>query len=316
MFHAAEFTPDLREASRAAVLRLEGYSSYKEHDMHRPSRIPGLVALLALAGLASRATALQPPTPAAGLEPLFSTERSVLVPASFQAPKRLPGLADRAFLLCWHSFLGRADISTDFSLAELGAQLDALIALGYKFVSLEDTLFGRIEGRLNLVVTIDDGHRTVPSAFLKVFAARGIVPALFVYPAVIGETAYSMDEAQLRSLSDSGCLVGAHGYHHLYVDERLYRSDRATFEQEIFKAKEKVEAMTSLPAYVYAYPFGVFSPITKTEVARAGYAFALAVKLGFVFADPRLNDPYALPRSVVTRENWGELYGFLARNAK
>lgn len=275
-----------------------------------------LASVLALVCLASRAMALQPPSFISRAEPAYASERPSPVPASFMVPRQLPALTDRAFILCWHSFLGRSDLDTDFSMVELGAQLDALLALGYRFISLEDALFGRMSGRLNLVATIDDGHRTVVAAVSKVFASRGIPVSLFVYPAVIGETAYSMDETQLRSLSESGCLVGAHGYHHLYVDANLYKSDREAFEREIFKAKEKVEAMTALPAYVYAYPFGVLSPITKAEVKRAGYAFALGVWRGFVFADQRLNDPYDLPRSVVTRENWKELLTFLTRNAE
>jgi hypothetical protein len=37
---------------------------------------------------------------------------------------------------------------------------------------------------------------------------------------------------------------------------------------------------------------------------------------GFVFADARLDDPYQLPRSVVRRDTWQELYAFLERNAR
>jgi len=273
---------------------------------------PALIA--ALVGAMSLEFALQPPPPDEELP--FDLDRSRGVRISLQIPRPLPDLRDRAFVLCWHTFLGRSDIATDFSPGELGKQLDDLLALGYRFVSLDDLLFGRIEGHRNLVATIDDGHRTVPSVYLQVFASRGIWPALFIYPAVIGATSYSMNDAQLRALSDAGCLVGAHGYYHLFVDARLYRSNRAMFEKEIFKAKDSVEALTSLPVYVYAYPFGALSPITKTEVARAGYAFALAVKPGFVYADQRLNDHYELPRSVVTRDNWKGLYDFLARNAQ
>jgi peptidoglycan/xylan/chitin deacetylase (PgdA/CDA1 family) len=301
--------------------------------MPRLARALAPAILIALAGLTPRASALQPrvqglpfalsagtaPEEArrspSGEEFHFPEELAFGIPSSFLAPRPLPDLGDRAYVLCWHSFLGRPDIPTDFSVAELGKQLDALLALGYRFVSLEDLLFGRIEGCRNLVATLDDGHRTVTSAFLKAFSSRGILPALFIYPSVIGTTSYSMNEAQLRSLRDSGCLIAAHGYYHLYVTDELYRNDHPLFEKEIFTAKTRVETLAELPVFVYGYPFGAFSPITKTEVARAGYAFAFAVKDGFVFADPRLNDPYELPRSVVTRANWGELYAFLARNA-
>jgi peptidoglycan/xylan/chitin deacetylase (PgdA/CDA1 family) len=218
-------------------------------------------------------------------------------------------------VLCWHTFLGQASIVTDFSLDELRQQLDALIALGYRFVSLDDALAGRIRGPRNLVATIDDGHRTVPAAFSRVFAPRGITPAILVYPAIIGNVSYAMDSAQLRALRDAGCLIGAHGYHHLFVNEQLYRSDRAAFDQEIYKAKTRVEELTGLQVYLYSYPFGAFSDVTRRELARAGYDFSLAVGPGFIYADPRLNDRLALPRIVVRRDGWDALYAFLERNA-
>ncbi len=232
---------------------------------------------------------------------------------SAEVPKPFD-LADRAFILCWHSFLGKKELNTDFSLDELAAQLDALKSLGYRFIDLEDALFGRIEGSRNLVATIDDGHRTIAPAYERVFASRGIRPALLVYPAVIGESPYFLKTEQLQGLVDSGLAVGSHGFYHLFVTEKLYKSDRPAFEKEIFKAKTSVEALTGLPSYFYAYPFGAFDQITKTEVERAGYEFALAVKPGFVYADERLNDRYEIPRTVVLRDGWGALTAFLARN--
>jgi hypothetical protein len=224
-------------------------------------------------------------------------------------------LADRAFILCWHTFLGKKSLNTDFSLDEVAAQVDELKGLGYRFIDLDDALFGRIEGSLNLVATIDDGHRTIASAFAKVFSSRGIRPALLVYPAVIGESPYFLKTEELRALADTGCSVGSHGFYHLFVTEKLHRSDKAAFEKEIFKAKSSVEAMTGIPSYFYAYPFGSFDQVTKAEVARAGYDFGLAVKPGFVFADSRLNDRYEMPRTVVLRDGWDALVAFLARNA-
>ncbi|HET7839623.1 MAG TPA: polysaccharide deacetylase family protein [Rectinemataceae bacterium] len=274
--------------------------------------ITALVLILAGIILAPAASGLQPKEGPPPTEARVGLGSSLAGLPSSPLPREL---GDRAQILCWHSFLGQSSIVTDFSLEELAKQLDALLALGYRFVSLDDLLAGRIRGSMNLVATLDDGHRTVPAAFAKVFAPRGIVPAIMVYPSIIGNVPYAMDEAQLRYLRDSGCLVGAHGYHHLFVNEELYRTDRASFDQEVYRAKARVEDLTKRQIYVYAYPFGAYSEITKREVARAGYDFGLAVAPGFVYADSRLNDRYALPRIVVRRDGWEELYAFLQRNA-
>jgi|GEM_PF-1124623 len=256
-----------------------------------------LAVVAVAAALAARAPCLQPPSDAPGLGP---------APIS---------LRDRAFVLCWHSFLGAQSLDTDFSTDELAAQLDSLLALGYRFIGLEDALFGRIEGGLNLVATIDDGHRTIPEAVSKVFAARGIRPSLLIYPAVIGSSQYFMKAEEVRDLGERGCSIGAHGFYHLYLGPELRRENPPSYSKEIFKAKDAVEALIGRPVVVYAYPFGAYDQIAKDDVARAGYAFSLAVKPGFIYKDGRLNDPYELPRTVVKREGWTALYSFLKRNA-
>jgi peptidoglycan/xylan/chitin deacetylase (PgdA/CDA1 family) len=297
---------------RNGTLRRGAVFRYTRRTMPRGIRWTLLVTMFlfsfsaflegALAG--GRASALPPP---GLLVPAGSVETRAEDSLTFD-------LADRALILCWHSFLGKKSLNTDFSLDELAAQLDALKALGYHFIDLDDALFGRIEGSRNLVATIDDGHRTISSAYEKVFASRGIKPALLVYPAVIGTSPYFLKESALKALVDSGCVVGSHGFYHLFVDEKLYKSNKAAFEKEIFKAKTSVELFIGLPSYIYAYPFGAFDQITKDEVARAGYEFALAVKPGFVYLDSRLNDRYELPRTVVLRDGWDKLVAFLARN--
>jgi peptidoglycan/xylan/chitin deacetylase (PgdA/CDA1 family) len=239
--------------------------------------------------------------------PLFSAQPLPLpaVPAS--------ALRNRGLVLCWHTFLGKPGISTDFSLAELGAQLDAIKALGFRFVDLRDLLAGRIEGPLNVAVTIDDGHRTIPGAVEKVLLPRGIRPTLFIYPAIIGNVPYAMTEDEVRRLAAEGCAIGAHGYHHLFINENLYRTDRASFNEEIYKAKARTERLYGLPILLFAYPYGAYSPITLSEVAKAGYFFGLAVKSGFVYAEAGLNSDYELPRLVVTRDKWTDILALLKR---
>ena len=225
-------------------------------------------------------------------------------------------LSNRAILLCWHTFLGQPSFDTDFSLEELAApQLDSLAALGYKFLDLATVLAGRIEDPLNIVATIDDGHRTVPAAIEKVFLPRGIRPALFIYPAIIGAQPYAMDEATVRRMRDLGAPIGAHGYYHLYVTEELHRDHPAMFAKEIYKAKSKTEEIGPLRQRL-CLSLRAYSPITLKEVSRAGYSFALAAnKPGFVFGSPSIDPDYELPRYVVTRAKWKELYAFLERSA-
>jgi peptidoglycan/xylan/chitin deacetylase (PgdA/CDA1 family) len=276
-----------------------------------------LVLALAAAAAAAQAPCLQPPSGVPGLSGVHESVLGAAIASRGwdEAPVSAASLRDRALVLCWHTFLGDPSLDTDFSIAELGAQLDSLAALGYRFIGLDDALFGRIEGSLNLVATIDDGHRTIPEAVSKAFAARGIKTSLMVYPAVIGSSQYFMKVEDVRGLSEKGSPVGAHGFYHLYLGPELRRENPPSYAKEIFKAKDAVEAMSGKPVYIFAYPFGTFDQIAKADVARAGYAFGLAVQPGFIYKDARLNDLYELPRTVVQRDEWSTLYAFLKRNA-
>jgi peptidoglycan/xylan/chitin deacetylase (PgdA/CDA1 family) len=279
-----------------------------------------MLAVTAYLCAAPRLSAL--PAPSADLGPVPRAGSIVLAGGAEAIHAQLPAAAfrDRAILLCWHTFLGDAAINTDFSLKELASQLDAITALGYRFVSLGDLLAGRVEGSLNVVATMDDGHRTVPAAVEKVFLPRGIKPAVFIYPAIIGSVPYAMTDAEVRRLVEEGCLVGAHGYHHLYVTEDLFKAEPAEFDKEIFKAKTSTEALSGLPVIVYAYPYGAYSPVTLGRLDDAGYAYGILaygtkVKAGFVYAQASLNADFELPRLVMQRDKWPEIYDFLVRNA-
>ena len=228
---------------------------------------------------------------------------------------RMSDLEDRAIVLCWHTFLGKTRFDTDFSLAEFGAQLDAIRSLGYSFPTVDDFLAGRIKGGRNVIVTIDDGNHSIPAAIDKVLGPRGIVPTLFVYPAVLGTTDFSITDTELAALVARGIPAGAHGYHHLRVTEELYRDSPKDFMREIYKAKDRAEALSRSPILAYAYPYGALSPRTMTEVDKAGYAAGFAVRPGFVFANKELDRLYDLPRIVVLRSAWQDIFALLQRNA-
>ena len=239
----------------------------------------------------------------------------ILVEGNQGRPFSLADFENRALVLAWHTFLGKPQFDTDFSMAEFADQLDAIRALGYSFPTVADYLSGNIRGRRNVIVTIDDGNHSVPAAVEKILLPRGIVPTLFVYPAVLGTTSFSMTDAQLAALVAQGVPVGAHGYHHLRVTEALYRESPSDFLDEIFKSKARSEALSKSSILAYAYPYGAFSPRTMEEVAKAGFAAGFAVRPGFVFADKGLDQAYDLPRLVVLRSTWKEILGLLARNA-
>jgi peptidoglycan/xylan/chitin deacetylase (PgdA/CDA1 family) len=223
--------------------------------------------------------------------------------------------APSAIILDYHTFLDSGNSSIDFSLTELAAQLDAMAALGYRFVSLDDAIAGRIEGKANIVVTIDDGNHSVYAACKEVFEPRGIKPVLFVYPAIIlGHVKYALTPARLQELAADGCIVGAHGYNHNPVTDKAWSKGEKAFNNEIrLPGPAIARILGAAPAY-FAYPFGVYSARAEADLAAAGYAWAFSADDSVIpvdFTDAGL-DHMAVHRTIVYRWNGKRLLKYLA----
>ncbi len=218
----------------------------------------------------------------------------------FQAPVG----KDRVYILCYHGFSSDSN-SYSFLLNELNTHIDYLQKEGFKFVSISDVTGNNISGSKNILVTVDDGNKTVYEAFHKVFKPRGIMPILAIYPAIIGREKYALTWEQLKSLSDDGCAIAAHGFNHLYVNEKLYKKDKKAFMREISKSKSTLEEKLNIKVDMFVYPFGVRSEITKETLKAEGYTYAFTIA-GYPVDPNEITSAnrYELPRYMLTRENW------------
>jgi peptidoglycan/xylan/chitin deacetylase (PgdA/CDA1 family) len=210
----------------------------------------------------------------------------------------------KAIILDFHSFLGNGKSNLDFSERELAEELDEISAMGYKFVSLDDAVAGKIEGEANIVVTIDDGNHSIYPAFKDIFQPRGIKPYLFVYPAIVlGHVRYALTPEKLLSLAKAGCGIGAHGYHHNAVTDKTWAKNPADFMAEIERPGPALAGILGAAPTMFSYPFGVYSRRAEDEVAAAGYSWAFASDEGVrqvSFDDPSL-DHMAVKRTLVYR---------------
>jgi poly-beta-1,6-N-acetyl-D-glucosamine N-deacetylase len=232
---------------------------------------------------------------------LAKISAAIAIALSLAAPARAAG---SVVILDYHSFLGNGKSNIDYSEKELASELDEIAAMGYRFVSLEDAIAGRIEGSANVVVTIDDGNHSVYRAYEDVLKPRGIKPYLFVYPAIIlHRSRYALSEEQLKELEREGCGVGAHGYYHNPVSDKAFIRNRRSFQTEILKPGAALETILGARPTLFAYPFGVYSREAEAEIAEAGYAWAFAADdqvRQVAFDDPRLNR-MAVPRTITYR---------------
>lgn len=206
------------------------------------------------------------------------------------------------FTLCYHSFLGKEKISTDISIHELKDQLDYLKKNGFQFVSFSQIEKGFITGHKNILITIDDGNRSIIEANDKVFKPMGIKPLLGIYSNIIGKKDYALNWEELKKLSDDGFDIASHGYYHLLLNDKLYNSDKIVFSNEIFKSKKMLFEKLGCNVDVFIYANGVRSVPGKKLLKEAGYKYAFTIVWGQVDLPLNSNaDPFELHRYMVSR---------------
>ncbi len=224
----------------------------------------------------------------------------------------------RVSVLCYHAFRD-APLKRDpygFTLDELSSHIADLKQRGIRFVSVSDILAGRVAGSNNVLVTVDDGHRSVYEAYRRVFRPNGIRPLLAIYPNVIGKKDYALTWEQLSELAAAGCDVAAHGYYHLKINRKLHDESPRGFRKEIVGSKERLEEKLGRTVSIFVYPFGVRSDVTVRAVKEAGYRCAFTIDRGAVAAPMAPGDgTFELPRYMVTRSNWDYCYGRVMKNS-
>lgn len=210
-------------------------------------------------------------------------------------------------VLCYHGFQTNKN-RFSFLLNEVKSQLEFLQRRGFRFVTFSEIRSGNISGKMNLLVTVDDGNRSVYDAYFRLFKPMKIKPLLAIYPAITGREKYALTWEQLKRLSREGCEIAAHGYSHRYLNSRLYHRERDIFKREIFYSKELLERKLGKSVEIFVYPYGVKSPEAVKALKSAGYRYAFTVENGTMSLSSAGGDSlYMLPRYMITRGT-GRLY--------
>lgn len=147
--------------------------------------------------------------------------------------------------------------------------------------------------RRTLVLTFDDGHRSVYTEALPVLERLGMTATVFVLPPRGGERPHLDGEplltaAEIRTLKRAGLEIGLHGGTH----RDLTRLPPAGLEEEIVRAKERLEACLGGPVVSFAFPFGRHHAPSRALVERH-FAAACTTRLGLV---SRRSRPHRLER--------------------
>ncbi len=128
----------------------------------------------------------------------------------------------------------------------------------------------------SVVITADDGHRSVYTEMFPLMKQFRIPVTLFIYPSAISHATYALTWEQLKEMQASGLVdVQSHTYWHPNFEKekkRLAAVDYKRFVEWQLKLTKKIlEAKLGIRVEMLAWPFGIYDEELIRQASEAGY---------------------------------------------
>ena len=187
------------------------------------------------------------------------------------------------------------------------AQLKLIQERGYKVIPLAALMAALGDSAAPLperavVLTADDGHRTVYSDMFPLIQRLKIPVTLFIYPSAISNADYAMTWAQLAEMKASGLVdIQSHTFWHPNFNVERKRLAPAAYEKftqdQLVKSKDVLEQRLGGKVDLLAWPFGIRDDQLDQWAQAAGYVAAFTIERRPVTRSDKI---MALPRFIVT----------------
>lgn len=207
------------------------------------------------------------------------------VTAQFSQPL-VPREQTRVAVLGYHNF-SNSKRPTEMLLrtAEFCQQMQYIRDAGLSVITMQDFLEWR-NGTRRLpercvLITIDDGWKSVYTDAFPVLRAYGYPFTLFLYTRYINVRGASMTHEMIREMIQQGATIGSHSSNHLYPKDWKKKEGnpeayRAQVVREITQSGEKLRKLFG-NCSTYCYPGGYHTPPMQEELKNAGYGAAFTV---------------------------------------
>ncbi|MHB8882151.1 MAG: polysaccharide deacetylase family protein [Thermodesulfovibrionales bacterium] len=232
----------------------------------------------------------------------------LLHPAAALAETRDSGLSGVSVpVLLYHRFGPSVTDSMTVTTDAFESHLTYMKAKGHTVITLRDLAEyslgkGKMPRPRSVVITLDDGHKSVYTDLFPLIKKYRLPVTLFIYPSAISKAPYALTWDQLREMQGSG-LVDIQGHtfwHPNFIKEkkRLGPTEYAAFARMQFSmAKTKLEKELGKTIDMMAWPFGIYDEELIRLAGEAGYKAAFTMERRN--AGPH-EKSMALPRYLIT----------------
>ena len=242
---------------------------------------------------------------------LFKAGEIVAIPLSPVNPVAVYSKGHRVIpVLCYHQFSpgSKAKRQLEVSAIDFDRQMAYLVDNGYEVIPFSK-LSAILAGKSSIppkavVLTIDDGYRSVYDIAFPILKKYGLHATLFVYTDFIGGS-QALSWQQIKEMKNSAVLdIESHTKTHSslsYVSNKEnLKEHRLRVANEIDSAEQAIRKHLDHQSTLLAYPYGNSSDATIDHLKNSSYALAATVKRGpnSAFADPLL-----LQRSMIYNDH-------------
>jgi peptidoglycan/xylan/chitin deacetylase (PgdA/CDA1 family) len=236
----------------------------------------------------------------------------VLLAASFAhaqpSPVRIP-------ILVYHRFGARVTDSMTVRTDEFAAQLRFLKERRIPVVPLREVVryfLGQAPPppANSIVITADDGHRSVFTDMLPLVKEYRIPVTLFIYPSAISNASYAMTWEELAELKATGLFdVQSHTFWHPNFRIEKRRRNPADYRRfvrdQLVKSKKRLEEKLGGKVEMLAWPFGIYDDELIGLARECGYIAAFSIERRPATARDNI---MALPRYLMTNATQGRAF--------
>lgn len=191
-------------------------------------------------------------------------------------------------ILVYHNFDPIKSGSMTVTPNRFEMQLNWMLKKGYTVIPLQ-TLVNYLLGKISaipaksVVITIDDGRKSVDTYLLPIVQKYKIPVTLFIFPQVISHASYALTWDDLKSLQKTGLFdIQDHTYWHPNFKQEKKRLSKTAYiklvHTQLVTSKKVLEEKLNSKITLLAWPFGIYDADLERDAKNAGYLMAFSIK--------------------------------------
>ncbi len=201
----------------------------------------------------------------------------------------------RVAVLGYHNFSKTAPVTEMLMRTqEFREQMEYIRSSGLTVISMQEFLEWRFGSRelpeRCVLITLDDGWRSVYTEAFPILKEYGFPFTLFLYPTYLTGRGESMNPEMIREMQQFGATIGSHSLTHPYPSQWKAEAAKgeaaynAYMDKEMGQSREKLVELFG-PVTTFCYPGGFNTEPMRERLPGYGYVAAFTVIPGKVTED-------------------------------